>query len=270
MKSLLLVCDFEEFSLPWDFGKKISEKLMLEKSYEGIQRVLNLIKIHHIKMTFFVTEKIAKVYSDLLKQLIASGHEVGLHACIDYTKNSDINKILSRIKSIKEKIEDNIRTKIYGFKNHKLIILPSYIVRGAGFAYDNTCHPTYVPGRYFYFLKSRKIQFNEGIVNIPISVTPIFRLPFSWIWIRNLGVWYTKFCTSWNFLTQDYANIYVHPWDFADLNGKLGFKLPYIITRNTGQIMIKILDTYLKWCDLYQIRTETIYNYLLQKKLIIS
>lgn len=268
MKTLLLTCDFEEFSLPIDFGKKISEELMLEKSYEGIQRLIELIKNHQIKLTFFVSERMAKFSPNLLRELVTGGHEIGLHVYIDYKKDNDTDKIIDRIKYIKEEIEEDIRTKIYGFRNHKLIVVPPYILKEAGFVYDNTCHPTYVPGRYFYLLKSRKIKLKYGIINIPISVTPIFRLPFSWIWFRNLGLNYVKLCTSWVFLNQDWVNIYLHSWDFTDLNDNLPFKLPYFITSNAGWKMIRMLDNYLNFCKLNQIRISTIYNYLRENNFI--
>lgn len=266
MKTLSLACDFEEFNLPLDFGKNISENLMLEKAYEGIQRLLKLVKDHQIKMTFFATQKIAEAYSDLLKQLVAEGHEIGLHGCIDYKNNRDIEQTIDQIRYIKEEIEKNTKTKIYGFKNHKLVLLPSDIIRKAGFAYDNSCHPTYVPGRYCNFLKSRKINFKDDIINVPISVTPILRLPFSWIWFRNLGLNYAKFCTSWAFLAGDYVNIYFHSWDFADIDGKTNFNLPYSLTYNTGRKVLNILDNYLKWCNKNNYKLETIHNYLLGKK----
>ncbi|MBZ9577945.1 polysaccharide deacetylase family protein [Patescibacteria group bacterium] len=265
MKILLLACDFEEFSLPFDFGAAISEELMLETAFAGIQRLLKVVRDHSIKITFFVTEKISETYPDLLRQLIADGHEVGLHANIDYKKNGNAQETIAEIKYIKEKIEKNIRTKIYGFKNHKLVVLPFDIVRKSGFDYDNSCHPTYVPGRYCNFLKSRRMKSKSGLVNIPISVTPIIRLPFSWIWFRWFGLNYAKFCTSWALFTHDYINIYFHSWDFANIDRKMPFKLPYVITRNTGNKTLGLLDNFLAWCKRKDLRAETIHNYLSRK-----
>jgi len=270
MKSLLFECDFEEFNLPLDFGEEISERLMIEKTDEGMRRLLELIKRHEIKTTFFVTEKIAEIYPDLLRRLTAEGHEIGLHPSINYKKDINPNEIINPLRHIKEKIEHKLKTKIYGFKNHKLILLPAYIIREAGFVYDNTCHPTYVPGRYFYFFKSRKVTIQDGIINIPISVTPIFRLPFSWIWFRNLGLNYVKFCASQVLLKQEYINMYIHAWDLVDINDISGLRLPYLVKNNTGQKMEQLLDRFFRWCKIKGVNTETIYNYLMNKNYILS
>lgn len=266
MKILSLVCDFEEFNLPLDFKKSIPNELMLEKAYDGAQRLLTLIRGRQIKMTFFVTKKIAEVYPDLLKQLVAEGHEIGLHGCISRKNSSDTKQTIETIKYAKEKVENNLKTKIYGFKNHKLVILPSAVTHEAGFEYDNSCHPTYVPGRYCNFFKSRRIKLKDGIINVPISVAPILKLPFSWIWFRTFGLHYAKFCTSWVFLAGDYANIYFHSWDFADIDNKSIFNLPRSLTYNTGRKMLNILGNYLAWCNKNNYKLETIHNYLLSKK----
>ncbi len=270
MKALLLTCDFEEFTLPLDFGKGISEELMLEKSIEGIEAFIELLRRYKIKTTFFITEKITEVYPELLTHLIAEGHEIGFHGAVNYKKGHGWREIAYSLKSIKEAIERKLATKIYGFRNHKLILVPPVILREAGFVYDNTCHPTYVPGRYFNFLKSRSIRYKDGIINVPISVTPVFRLPFSWIWFRNLGLNYMKFCTSWVFLTQEYVNIYFHSWEFADIMQNLGFRLPFSITHNTGKKMTRLLENYLAWCSANGVKTFTIYGYLTHKEAILK
>ncbi len=268
MKTLLLACDFEEFNLPLDFGKQVSEEVMLEKTYEGIQKFYECIQKHSIRLTFFITEKIAERYSDLLRQLIMQGHEIGFHASVSI-RDIKAGETIKSIKSAKEKTEYNLGTEIYGFRNHKLSVIPAFIIKEAGFIYDNTLHPTYVPGRYCNFFKSRQINSECGLINLPISVTPVLRLPFSWVWFRNLGLNYLKSCTSWVLLTQDYVNIYFHSWDFADIEKDLGFKLPFIVTRNSGNKAVEILNYYLNWCRINKIQTETIHRYLIKNGILV-
>lgn len=267
MKTLLLVCDFEEFSLPGDFKINIPEILMLEKSYQGMEQLFDFLLANRIKITFFVTEKIAGAFPGLLKKIISQGHEIGFHSMFGQKESKNSDELIARLKSEKEIMERTLGTKIYGFRNHKLFILPSFILREAGFVYDNTCHPTYVPGRYSNFFKSRTIYKENNLIYIPISVTPVFRLPFSWIWFRNFGLNYLEFCTSWALLAQESVNIYFHSWEFIDLSKGFDFKLPYYVTNNTGEKMLKLLSNYLKWCQLKNITTETIHNYLIQKNI---
>jgi uncharacterized protein (DUF3820 family) len=266
-KTLLLTCDFEEFTLPLDFGKAIPEQLMFEKSAEGMKGLMEILKRQQIKMTFFVTEKIAETYTGLVKELIAEGHEIGFHGTINHKKGFSREGAAGNLKFLKEEVERKIGAKIWGFRNHKLILVPPLILREAGFIYDNTCHPTYVPGRYFNFFKSRSIQYKNGVTVVPISVSPVLRLPFSWIWFRNFGLNYAKFCTSWVFLTQEYVNIYFHSWEFADIMHNFACSLPYGITRNTGRKMIKFLENYLIWCSTHGIRSQTIHDFLTKKEI---
>jgi len=258
-KTLLFVCDFEEFNLPLDFRGEVSEKSMMDMADEGLRRLLELISRHEIKMTFFATDKMTEKYRELLKRLVREGHEVGLHAIIDYKGDIKPEGIVKSLIRARERLEDKLNSKIYGFKSHKLVSLPSHILKEAGFVYDNSCHPTYVPGRYFNLFKSRKLNIEDGIINIPISVTPIFRLPFSWIWFRNLGLNYVKFCSILTLLNKEYINIYIHNWDLADMSKS---RLPYFIKNNSGQKMEQFLDSFFIWTKRKGIQAETVYNYL--------
>ena len=261
----MLTCDFEEFNLPIDFGKTISEKLMLSKSCEGIERFIDVIKKYPVKISFFVTPKMSEVSIELLRKLVKEGHEIGFHGSINQINSDNVTRVINDLRYLKEEMEKKIKIKIYGFRNHKLIILPAYVIKEAGFVYDNTCHPTYVPTRYFNLFRSRNMRYIEGIINIPTSVSPILRLPFSWIWFRNLGLNYVKLCTRAVFLTQDYVNIYLHSWDFAYFNDNSISNLPYLIKRNTGIKMSKLFEDYLIWCLGKKINVHTIYYYLCQK-----
>lgn len=128
--------------------------------------------------------------------------------------------------------------------------------------YDNTLHPTYVPGRYCNIFKSRKIKIKDDVIQIPISVTPVFRLPFSWIWIRNLGVNYIKLCLSAVFLSQKFAIIYIHNWELAEIGKNSAFKLPNILQKNTGKKMAELLADIFKWCYRQHFVMQTIINFL--------
>ena len=61
------------------------------------------------------------------------------------------------------------------------------VVRDAGFAYDASPHPTWVPGRYFGLHYRREPWREEGIIRVPISVLPGLRMPVSWMWFQLAG-----------------------------------------------------------------------------------
>ena len=268
MKKLLLTCDLEEFTLPLDFGRQITKKQTLDKSYKGLLRFSELIKKYNTKVTFFVTENIAKTYTNYIKTLFLEGHEIGIHASVNFKGKKIGLETVKKLSEAKRQLESILGINIYGFRSHKLRILPSNILKDAGFTYDNSCHPTYVPGRYFNVFKSRRIKNYNGLIEVPISVTPILRLPISWIWFRNFGLSYTRFCTSWILARQNWFNIYFHSWDFADIDDTF-LKLPNSIIKNSGKTAIEMFDCYLKWCVSKGIKAETIYNYLVDQKFVV-
>jgi len=259
MKKLLLTFDLEEFPAE-EFGIKLSEKEKFEISRKGLVKIINLLYRLNIKSTFFTTLEFAQHYPALIKKLIKEGNEIALHA---YSHKHRYNKMPEKvaynyIKTAKKRIEKMFKIKISGFRAPQMSF-PSYsVLKKAGLKYDSSLHPTYIPGYYNRFFDKRKPFSEEGITIMPISVTPVIRLPFSWVWFRNMPLIYSKFCTSFSLLDSDYINIYFHPWEFVELNK---FNISKMIKRNTGNQNIIKLNKYLNWISK---KTEaiTINNFL--------
>jgi len=226
---------------------------MYNISYRGTKEILKLLQKHKIKATFFVTTVFGKTYSALLSRLVEQGHEIAFHG-FQHNHNystMDTKNAYYYMKNGKEILEKLIHKKIIGFRSPWFHHPPYQILKKLGFKYDSSLHPTKVFRRYGYnnMSKPRNPFFEDGIKIIPISVTPFFRLPFSWVWFRNLGVQYAKICTKLCLLDQNYIKLYFHPYDFVDLN-KFEFsdRLPKVVRRNTGKKVVKMLSSYIEWC----------------------
>jgi len=77
----------------------------------GLPRILELLNKHDVKATFFVTNLMKKVYSNIVEEIHAHGHEIGLHGrWHEYLSNYNEEKQTSLIK---EMIND-FGIKIYG------------------------------------------------------------------------------------------------------------------------------------------------------------
>ncbi len=252
-KFIILTFDLEEFSLPLDFGIKIESKKMLQLSYEGCKRLEKTLKEFDIKVTFFVTVKFASKFPQLIRKLAKEKHEIALHA-IKYNLKSLLKE---------KKILENIsRTKILGVRAHKLR-LPSFsTLKKVGIKYDSSLHPTYLPKRYNNLAYPRKPFVINGVLEIPISVTPFLRLPFSFVWFRDFGLNYAKICTFIALKEQHFANLYFHPWEFINLRD---YDLPFYVKMKTGVEMKKMLEKYLKWCISKGFKFTTIKNYIQSK-----
>ncbi|MFH0831819.1 MAG: polysaccharide deacetylase family protein [archaeon] len=269
-KKILLTFDLEEFDLPLEFKEKISFSEQIEISRKGFSEILKLLNQHKISATFFVTASFALANKKALRQL-ADKHEIGLHGLVhkdDYRhmKEEDALKRLSKGKKIVERI---IGKKIIGFRAPRFHIKKIKLLPTIGIKYDSSLHPTYIPGRYNNFFTERKIHRHGKLVEVPVSVTSLLRLPLFWFVFRNFSLFYSKFCTRWCFLDSDYVMLLFHPWEFVNLN-ELRFRLPAFIRRDTGKVLFSKLDSYIKWAKRNKWKFSTISTFLRSENIALS
>ncbi len=119
-------------------------------------------------------------------------------------------------------------------------------VEKAGYSYNSSVNPTFLPGRYNN-LKVSRTYFKEGnVLQIPASVSPNFRIPLFWLSFHNFPLSFYKKLSK-DVLNKDhYLNIYFHPWEFAEIRQEK-FKLPDFTTKNTGKAMIERFDEFLEY-----------------------
>ncbi len=264
MKNLLLTFDVEEFSLPRVLYNLNLNKKELEISYKGLNKLLKILNKYKAKATFFTTAFFAKSYPKLIKKL-SKTHEVALHGLYHTDNYSVLSKqeAYKKIKEAKQILEKIINKKILGFRA-PLFSPPNYdILKKLKFKYDSSLNPIFLPGNYNNFFKKRKIHKKQDVFVLPISATPLLRLPLSWIFFRNFGLIYAKICTKLCLLDQKYIMLLFHPWEFINLNH---LKIGKLIKRNTGEKLIKMLDLYLEWCNKNNIKNSTIKDYLFFRK----
>lgn len=268
MKYLLLTFDLEEFVTPAEMGMNVSKKKLFDISLLGFRNLVKLLtKYPKVKATFFTTVEFAEYAKDELRKLMESGHELALHGLYHNIRISKVSRedAKEELLKAKGKLETMFKIKICGFRSPQMATLDLNILKEIGIKYDSSSHPTYVPGKYNNFFKQRGIHFN-GVCEVPVSVTPFVRMPFSWVWFRNLGLNYAKMCTKLVYIDQDYVNLYFHPWDFVDINiSPFSGRVSKIILRNSGSVMIKKFDKYLNWCG-RKFKSVTVRQYLHEHK----
>jgi hypothetical protein len=117
-------------------------------------------------------------------------------------------------------------------------------IMNAGYSYNSSMNPTFIPGRYNNFFKKRKAHYSGDLFSIPISVTPIIRLPLFWLSFKNLPLKLYQFLSGITLNSDRYLNIFFHPWEFTDISQ---FNLPNYIKKDSGEKMLKKLEKYLVW-----------------------
>lgn len=165
---------------------------MFRTSLEGTKCVMDLLKRHNIRATFFVTTGFCKEYPKIVKEL-SKDNEIACHGehNQDYQKLEE-SEVLKSIEQNKALLEKTIGRKVFGFRAPRMFAPGYAALKKLGLSYDASLHPTCVPGRYNHFLSPRKIFKKGGIVVIPTSTVPFIRAPFTWLWFRNLGMAYSK------------------------------------------------------------------------------
>jgi len=237
-KRILLSFDLEEFDIPEEYGQKLSEEEKLDISSEGLKEVLKILDELNIRATFFTTAKFALHDKSIIKEM-AKKHEIASHTVCHSTFSScDLKESKKILEKITGKEVKGIRMpKLKGFNERK--------IKEAGYSYDSSLNPTYLPGRYNNFFKKRKMHYSYELLEIPVSVTPIIRFPLFWLSFKNFPLFVIKAASMINLSIDKYLVLYFHPWEFSDIRR---FKLPFYVKRGYfAKNLGKRLKNYLSW-----------------------
>ena len=96
----ILGIDFEDWFHPELIQKYISKKDNQPKVIEGIDRILELLRMYDTKATFFVVGELLEFKPELLDMILENGHEIAFHTM----KHDRIDK-----PNFKEKFEEEIK-----------------------------------------------------------------------------------------------------------------------------------------------------------------
>jgi len=236
-KTILLSFDLEEFDFPRERKEEISDKKMFEVSFNGLIKIIGLLRKLKIKATFFTTAVFALKYPRLIRRL-SEENEI---ACHGYSHESGLRDL----KKSKEILEKITKKDILGCRMPRLKKPDFGLLREIGFVYDSSINPILLPFRYNNLKEKRTYSSKSGIIEIPISSVPLFRFPLFWLSFKNLPLQVFIKLSKFLILKDKYLNIFFHPWEFVNLSK---FKLPFYVRKNSGEKMLNRLEKYLSWC----------------------
>lgn len=238
---ILLSFDIEEFEMPREYGDPIPFTDQIQISKEGTTKILDLLKKHNIIATFYTTANFAQNAQDIVTRIVSEGHELASHGLYhDHFKPE-------HLKQSKEILEQIGNTSVKGYRMARMMPVPEEEVYNAGYIYNSSINPTYLPGRYNKLNEPRTYFMREGVWQIPASVTPLIRFPLFWISFHNLPL--SLYCAlAGRTLKKDgYLNVYFHPWEFMPIGPKSKYNFPFYVTKNTDQKMIDRLGKFIEW-----------------------
>jgi peptidoglycan/xylan/chitin deacetylase (PgdA/CDA1 family) len=236
-KQVLLSFDVEEFDTPLDYGRQLPDAEQLEASYRGLNAVLGVLDRLGIRATFFTTAHYAQAYPQQVCSLLPR-HEVASHGFV-HGQLPDEDLLRSRVE-----LERIVGRPVVGFRRARMADTDPAKIAQAGYRYNASENPTWIPGRYNNFTKPRRPYFTDELLNIPASVTPIIRFPLFWLSVKHFPMWWLRLASSRILNADGVLNLYFHPWEFIDLSG---YGVPRLIRRVDGQRMLDRLEAYLGW-----------------------
>jgi hypothetical protein len=231
--SILLSFDAEEFTIANELGLPIPDQEQLEVGAEGMRRVLETLSRTGVAATFFMTVRLAEFEPGLVKELLEADHELASHG-MRHGKGAESD--LTRSRATLEKIG---HTKVLGYRSPFFGPVSASALREAGYLYDSSQHPTWIPGRYNCWNAPRRPHLDNGLVRMPVSVSPVIRVPLFWLAFKNYPAWLYGRLSRWTLAHDGMLALVFHPWEFCEIGG---FALPKYTCRTDGAALLRRLE----------------------------
>lgn len=228
---VLLSFDVEEFDIPLEYKQTIDLDEQMETGRIGLDALMPVINMFDVECTMFTTANYAMHFPGVIKE-IAKNHEIASHAY--YHSYFEPKHLLQS----KETLERITETKVTGFRMLRMGKVNVKEVAEAGYIYDSSINPTLLPGRYNNLHLPRTLYTEENIFRMPVSVSPVFRLPLFWLAFKNYPYWLFRNLCLQCIKKDGYVSLYFHPWEFADIKK---YHLPGYIKNFCGVKMVKRL-----------------------------
>ena len=252
MRSILLTWDIEEYDAPADFGAAPFPDGGLSRGVDIWRDWLALTRTWVWPSTAFFTSLIANAAPELLRETAARGYEIASHGWA-HAPSADLRLRVSR-----EALEKIAGESVLGFRSPRLRKVNPSEVSGAGYAYDASVNPAWVPGRYNHRVQPRTPHRIGSLWEVPSSVMPIIRFPLFWASFHLLPLpLYLAACRL--VLAKDsLLSLYFHPWELSDLSE---VDLPSWLTRRTKAQRVERMGKLCQWLG-QQGTFRTIADYL--------
>lgn len=234
---ILLSFDTEEFDVPRESGVEFSLAQGMEVSRYGTERILDILDRNGVRATFFCTTNFAENAPDIIRRIIASGHEIAAHGCDHW------QPVPSDVFRAKERLEELTGKPVEGYRQPRMFPVSDDDIRRAGYLYNSSLNPCFIPGHYNHLDKPRTYFMRDGVLQIPASVTPWLRFPLFWLALHNLPLWLYKAFARRTVSHDGYLSTYFHPWEFYPLGEHPEFKVGFVSRNHAGKEMERRLDS---------------------------
>lgn len=213
--------------------------------------LLDLFDRYDVSATFFVVADIADTHPELVHRIDAAGHEIASHTVTHYSLlDTDSDTIIDELSRSKRMLTDLTGAEVTGFRAPTCQIDDEvyHVLASEGYDYSSSVMPSLpIPGFYatnYTFSDATSIETSCGaVMEIPLSVHPLARLPLSGAWMRLLGRRYTLHGMRSALQAGQNVVTYSHPWEFESL---WNTPLPFRNRIRTGSWLVDMYESILE------------------------
>lgn len=228
-KKVFLSFDVEEFDMPLEYQHAISVADQMQVGINGLDAIQPVLE--RAPSTLFTTANFANHFPERIRML-AEKHEIASHTFY-HTDYETADLLKSRIK-----LEEITGKKVTGLRMPRMRPVLMKDVLEAGYQYDSSINPTWLPGRYNNFHLPRTAYKEENVIRIPASVSPGIRIPLFWLSFKNMPyAAYKQLCLQ-TLAKDGYLCLYFHPWEFTSIEP---YGLPAYTRRWCGPKLVERL-----------------------------
>lgn len=251
---ILMSFDVEEFDMPLEYNQNLSVYEQMETGFKGLQATMSVINGADVPCTFFTTAHFANWFPDSIQQ-ISRKHEIASHTFY-HSQYQTADLLQSRLA-----LENITGQPVYGLRTPRLMKIPMQDVIQAGYSYDSSVNPTWIPGRYNDLSLPRSVYFDQNMLRVPASVSPRLRIPLFWLAFKNMPYSLFKYLSIQALRKDGHLCLYFHPWEFTDI---WEFEIPGYAKRWSGEKLqhrlyrlIKDLKAEGEFSTMWQMVSET-------------
>lgn len=225
---IILTFDVEEFDIPLEYGIDIHSEEQMLVGKNGLDAINSILNDKEIECTLFTTANFAQNFPNEIAEL-SRQHEIASHT---FYHSSFKQEDLKNSRDVLEKI---ISKKVSGLRMPRMKTIDENWIKDAGYIYNSSINPTWIPGRYNHFSTPRNYYKKDGLITFPVSVTPNFRIPLFWLAFKNFPYGIFKTLALQTLKKDGYLSLYFHPWEFTDLNK---YPLSVMVKRKFGNELL--------------------------------
>jgi peptidoglycan/xylan/chitin deacetylase (PgdA/CDA1 family) len=253
-RKVLLTFDLEEFDIPNEYGSNLCWEEQITVGRQGMVALSEVLNFHNKPVTIFTTAAYALENREQLRDL-AQKHEIASHT---FYHSNYHNEHLLQSRMVLEEITGK---DVSGLRMPRMRPVDMSLVRHAGYTYDSSINPTFVPGKYNNTHLPKTLYKEKNVYRLPCSVSPNTRIPLFWLSFKNFPYFLYKKLALDALKSYGYLNLYFHPWEFTDISK---YKLPGYVKKDSGDKLIEKLHRLITDLDKEGF-FETIDNFLRQE-----